>query len=82
MPYSSCHPFGSVLLCRYMDTQLEQMLSEARASVSAMRAGAVSYDECKAVVSRYISEANVRGKEIAKRFGMRYKPLSVTAFMR
>ena len=65
-----------------MDTQLEQKLSKARASVSAMRVGAVSYDECKAVVSQYVAEANIRGKEISKRFGMRHKPISVTAFMR
>lgn len=79
---ASCIATRPVLLCRYMDTLLEQLLADARRAVSDMRASRISYDECRVIVDRYIAEANKRGRELAKKHGMRFKPMSAIGFMR
>lgn len=52
---------------------------EARA---AFRVGHLDQTQAYAIVSKYLNHANEKGKEIAKRFGKKYRPISIFAFMR
>lgn len=59
-----------------------QLLEEARTAVRKHHAGAISYEEARAVVAKYGEVYTVRAKEIAKEYGQRFKPFSINAFMR
>ena len=71
-----------MLRCGYMTIELEALLLSAQDAVGRMRMGALSYDEARAIVERYIVAANAEGKLLAKKYGMRFKPMSAIGFMR
>lgn len=64
-----------------MKTILE-MHGQAREAVASMHCGQITYEAARAIVEAYIKAANVEGKAIAARHGIKFRPLSVIAFMR
>lgn len=47
-----------------------------------LQAGVIDYDTAKAEAAPVIAEMNARGAEIAKKYGMRHKPLTFGYLMR
>ncbi len=67
---------------RIMTIETKKFLNAAHAARRMHQIGAISYEEARATVKQYIDHANERARAIAKEFGVRYKPMSVTTFMR
>ncbi len=44
--------------------------------------GAISYDRAQELAKPHLAAMNTRSREIAKKCGARYRPISFTAFMR
>lgn len=47
-----------------------------------LHTGAISYDRAKELAKPHLAAMNARSREIAKKCGARYKPISFSAFMR
>ena len=47
-----------------------------------LREGVIDYDTAKAEAAPVIAEMNAKGAEIAKKYGMRHKPLTFGYLMR
>lgn len=56
-----------------------RMLSDIRRR---MLAGTITYAEARAEAKPIIDEMNARAKELAKEYGVRFKPFSFAALMR
>lgn len=69
-------------MVRDMAMETRELLAAAHEARAKHRVGAMEYEEARAIVKRYIDHANVRAREISREHGMRYKPMSVTTFMR
>lgn len=48
----------------------------------ALAVGEISYDEAKKKISPILNSINVRGKEIAKKYGKNYRPITFTEVIR
>lgn len=49
---------------------------------SDLRFGKITYEEAQAKAKPYIDRMNKRGEELAKEYGMKYKPLTFKYLMR
>ena len=65
-----------------MDAKTKNLLEEAEQARARFRTGQIGHDEAYAIAQRYIDRVNEKGIEIAKRFGVRPRPVSVRSFMR
>lgn len=65
-----------------MTQETQNLLQNAQEAKAKLQVGAMTYDEAKSICKAYIDHVNVKGKEIAKAYGRRFTPASLTAFMR
>lgn len=60
----------------------KEAIAEARALVSTMKMGGLTYDECKSKCIPLFEIANSKGREIAKKFNKRYSDIVFASFAR
>lgn len=65
-----------------MDKKTKQLRDAAFEARAKMWAGKLSYEKALPICKEYIDHANEKGVDIAKRFGIRFRPLSLKSFMR
>lgn len=80
-----CYPLDKLLTTYYNMIQCDHMMqpidraNEIRAQ---LRAGAITYEESRRRLIPIFAEMNERGREIAKRHGIRHRPLNAQSFLR
>ena len=67
---------------KHMDTETKELMENAEQARGAFRAGKMPRETAYPIVQLYIDHINERGKEIAKRFKMKPRPVSIMSFMR
>ena len=55
---------------------------EADIAKALFRLGKIGRDDAHERIAPYINEANRRGEQIAKKYGMRHRKMTITQFMR
>lgn len=65
-----------------MEQNIQQLLEQAELARAALANGIISYEEAYVIVSRYTDAANVKAKEIAKKFGKKAYPIDPRGFLR
>lgn len=59
-----------------------EAINQARNIIARMKNSELTYDEAKTLCKPLFDTANNKGKEIAKKYNMRYKNISFAAFAR
>ena len=62
-----------------MNTDYRQFFFDLRGKYLA---GIISYDEAKELAKPILEEMNIKGKEIAKKYGKKFIKFTLTGFMR
>lgn len=65
-----------------MDNKAINLLNKAHMVKAAFQMGSATYDDARAAYLAYTKVANTEGERIAKKHGMKYRPISITALMR
>jgi hypothetical protein len=64
------------------DMTAKDALATARAFALQARMGGMSYDHCKELCKPYLALFNEKAGAVAKKFGKRYSPLTITTLLR
>lgn len=65
-----------------MTKELQKLNTAALEARAKLSANLITYDEAMVAVKEYIDMANKKGKDIAKRFGIRHKDIDPKGFLR
>lgn len=65
-----------------MERNIQELQQQAELARAALANGIISYEEAFVIVSRYTDAANVKAKEIAKKFGKKAYPIDPRGFLR
>ena len=65
-----------------MNEEMMKHTEEMRTIRLWLHTGAISYDRAQELAKSHLAAMNARSKEIAKKCGARYRPISFTSFMR
>ena len=65
-----------------MVKEMEQLHTKALEARAKLQAGQIKYEEALIIVNDYIKAANIKGKEIAKQFGVKHKDIDPRGFLR
>jgi hypothetical protein len=65
-----------------MNIQAQDRIAKIRALVIAARQGVIDYSEAKQKAQPLIDEINTKGKAMATKYKMKYKPVSFSGFAR
>lgn len=65
-----------------MAPHIKQLQAQAEEARAAYRAGHMTREDCNKLVKPYAEAYNTRAKELAKEYGMRFKPFSMAAYLR
>lgn len=65
-----------------MNDQMKLLKHKADTAKGLYRLGRISRTEAMADISKYLTEANKRAEEIAKRYGRKHKQITAAAYLR
>lgn len=67
---------------RIVDTETEKLYRTALRARRLLAQGDISYEAALEMVEKYTKHANIKAKEIAKRFGLKSKNIDPRGFLR
>lgn len=60
----------------------KEALQQAKEIIIAMKMGVIAYDDAKAKCQPLLDIANIKSQEIAKKHGIKYRPIIFAGFAR
>lgn len=65
-----------------MQPHIEDMKEKADQARALYRMGKITRDEATEAISPYAEKFNAKSKELARKYGQRHKPFSISSYLR